>query len=58
MSLRHPAPHTPLVCLQSIPLLVLGNKNDLPGALGVQQLTDALNLKVGRDGEQLAGRQG
>ncbi|KAG2450714.1 hypothetical protein HYH02_004552 [Chlamydomonas schloesseri] len=32
--------------LKGIPLLVLGNKNDLPGALGVQQLTDALNLKA------------
>ncbi|PNH08871.1 ADP-ribosylation factor-like protein 8A [Tetrabaena socialis] len=29
---------------QGIPLLVLGNKNDLPGALGVADLTAMMNL--------------
>ncbi|KAL1924267.1 uncharacterized protein VTP21DRAFT_7302 [Calcarisporiella thermophila] len=33
----------PLVA--NIPVLVLGNKNDLPGALGVNELINALNLK-------------
>ena len=32
--------------LSSIPVLVLGNKNDLPGALSVEQLIDRLDLKV------------
>lgn len=34
--------------LDGIPLLVLGNKNDLPGALGTQQLIQQLELQVGR----------
>lgn len=33
--------------LQGIPLLVLGNKNDLPGALSTTDLIDRLDLKVG-----------
>lgn len=33
--------------LDGIPLLVLGNKNDLPGALGTQQLIDKMQLQVG-----------
>lgn len=37
--------------LQSIPLLVLGNKNDLPDALGVDQLIEQLGLK------DLSGRE-
>lgn len=32
--------------LQSIPLLVLGNKNDIPGALSTGELIDRLHLKV------------
>jgi ADP-ribosylation factor-like protein 8 len=32
--------------LFGIPVLVLGNKNDLPGALGVEQLVEALNFKA------------
>lgn len=32
--------------LRGIPLLVLGNKNDLAGALGTQQLLDRMNLKA------------
>lgn len=32
--------------LASIPLLVLGNKNDLPGALSTTDLIDRLDLKV------------
>jgi hypothetical protein len=32
--------------LDGIPLLVLGNKNDLPGALGTQQLIQQLELQV------------
>ncbi|RUS16266.1 ADP-ribosylation factor-like 8A, isoform CRA_d, partial [Endogone sp. FLAS-F59071] len=32
--------------LANIPVLVLGNKNDLHGALNVEQLIDALNLKT------------
>lgn len=32
--------------LQGIPVLVLGNKNDLPNALGVEQLIEVLNLKA------------
>jgi ADP-ribosylation factor-like protein 8 len=32
--------------LQGIPLLVLGNKNDLPGALGTQQLIERMGLQV------------
>ncbi|KAI8854687.1 P-loop containing nucleoside triphosphate hydrolase protein [Chytridium lagenaria] len=31
--------------LSSIPVLVLGNKNDLPGALTVEQIIDQLGLK-------------
>ncbi|KAF6260021.1 P-loop containing nucleoside triphosphate hydrolase protein [Scenedesmus sp. NREL 46B-D3] len=31
--------------LQGIPLLVLGNKNDLPGALGTQQLIERMTLQ-------------
>ncbi|KAJ3208042.1 ADP-ribosylation factor-like protein 8B [Dinochytrium kinnereticum] len=31
--------------LASIPVLVLGNKNDLPGALTVEQIIDQLGLK-------------
>lgn len=34
--------------LEGIPLLVLGNKNDLPGALGTQQLIDRMQLQVCR----------
>lgn len=33
--------------LASIPVLLLGNKNDLPGALSVEDLIDRLDLKVG-----------
>ena len=33
--------------LASVPLLVLGNKNDLPGALGTQELIERMNLQVG-----------
>ncbi|KAI5062918.1 hypothetical protein GOP47_0021465 [Adiantum capillus-veneris] len=38
--------HSLLVCksLQGIPLLVLGNKNDLPGALSQQELTSVMEL--------------
>lgn len=32
--------------LQGIPLLVLGNKNDIAGALSTGELIDRLNLKV------------
>ena len=32
--------------MESIPLLVLGNKSDLPGHLTVDELIDALNLKA------------
>ena len=32
--------------LQSIPLLVLGNKNDIAGALSTGELIDRLHLKV------------
>ncbi len=32
--------------LDGIPLLVLGNKNDLPGALSTVELIDKLELKV------------
>jgi GTPase SAR1 family protein len=32
--------------LAGIPVLVLGNKNDLPNAMGVEQLIEALNLKA------------
>lgn len=31
--------------LEGIPLLVLGNKSDLPGHLGVDELIESLNLK-------------
>ncbi|KAF9908073.1 ADP-ribosylation factor-like protein 8B [Lobosporangium transversale] len=31
--------------LATIPVLVLGNKNDLPGALSVEQIIEAMNLK-------------
>ncbi|CAK0744188.1 ADP-ribosylation factor-like protein 8B [Coccomyxa viridis] len=37
--------------LQGIPLLVLGNKNDLPGALSTTDLIDRLDLKALRDRE-------
>ncbi|KAG2493315.1 hypothetical protein HYH03_008450 [Edaphochlamys debaryana] len=37
--------------LKGIPLLVLGNKNDLPGAMGVPQLTAAMNLRALPDRE-------
>ncbi|KAF9962560.1 ADP-ribosylation factor-like protein 8B [Modicella reniformis] len=37
--------------LTDIPVLVLGNKNDLPGALTVEELIDAMNLK------QIASRE-
>ena len=37
--------------LAGIPLLVLGNKSDLPGALGIPQLVDALGLR------DIAGRE-
>ncbi|GFR52726.1 hypothetical protein Agub_g15280 [Astrephomene gubernaculifera] len=37
--------------LKGIPLLVLGNKNDLPGALSAGQLSDAMNLKSLADRE-------
>lgn len=37
--------------LDNIPLLVLGNKNDLPGALGTQQLIQQLDL------QSLTGRE-
>ncbi len=33
--------------LATIPLLVLGNKNDMPGALTTTDLIDRLDLKVG-----------
>jgi ADP-ribosylation factor-like protein 8 len=33
--------------LRGTPLLVLGNKNDLPGAFTSQQLITRLELKVG-----------
>ena len=32
--------------LEKIPLLVLGNKNDLPESLGVDELIEKLNLKA------------
>mmetsp|Transcript_14111 Transcript_14111/g.19643 ORF Transcript_14111/g.19643 Transcript_14111/m.19643 type:complete len:188 (+) Transcript_14111:158-721(+) len=32
--------------LAGIPLLVLGNKNDLPGAIGVDEIIDKLNLRA------------
>ncbi|KAF9426030.1 ADP-ribosylation factor-like protein 8B [Podila epigama] len=37
--------------LAEIPVLVLGNKNDLPGALTVEQIIDVMNLK------QIANRE-
>ncbi|KXZ48942.1 hypothetical protein GPECTOR_24g232 [Gonium pectorale] len=37
--------------LKGIPLLVLGNKNDLKGALGVTELSNAMNLKSLADRE-------
>jgi len=33
--------------LAKTPLLVLGNKNDLPGALSTTELIERLDLKVG-----------
>jgi ADP-ribosylation factor-like protein 8 len=39
--------------LQGIPVLVLGNKNDLPGALGSEELVDKLDLR----GLQGSGRE-
>lgn len=32
--------------LAGIPLLLLGNKNDIPGALGTQQLIERMGLQV------------
>ena len=32
--------------LENIPLLVLGNKNDLPEALGVENVINRMNLKA------------
>ena len=37
--------------LQGIPLLVLGNKSDLPGKLSVDELIDKMNLKAFDDRE-------
>lgn len=37
--------------LANIPVLVLGNKNDLPGALTVDQIIEVMNLK------QIANRE-
>ena len=37
--------------LAGIPVLVLGNKNDLPTAMDVEELILALNLKAIRDRE-------
>ncbi|KAG0254142.1 ADP-ribosylation factor-like protein 8B [Mortierella polycephala] len=37
--------------LANIPVLVLGNKNDLPGALSVEQIIEVMNLK------QIANRE-
>lgn len=37
--------------LASIPVLLLGNKNDLPGALSVEDLIDRLDLKGLKDRE-------
>lgn len=37
--------------LRGIPVLVLGNKNDLPNSMGVEQLIEALNLKAIADRE-------
>ncbi|BDA41948.1 ADP-ribosylation factor-like protein 8a [Coccomyxa sp. Obi] len=37
--------------LATIPLLVLGNKNDMPGALSTTDLIDRLDLKALRDRE-------
>eukprot|EP00042_Codosiga_hollandica_P059740 m.920235 g.920235 ORF g.920235 m.920235 type:complete len:187 (-) comp62296_c0_seq1:214-774(-) len=37
--------------LEGIPLLVLGNKNDVPSAIGVEQIIDSLNLKAIGDRE-------
>ncbi|KAF8916555.1 ADP-ribosylation factor-like protein 8B [Dissophora ornata] len=37
--------------LENIPVLVLGNKNDLPGALSVEQIIEAMGLK------QIASRE-
>ena len=37
--------------LAGIPLLVLGNKNDLPNALGVEELIEKLEL------QQITGRE-
>ena len=47
--------------LRGIPLLVLGNKNDLQGALSTQDLITQLGLKVSGEGgsvEQHAGTGG
>jgi ADP-ribosylation factor-like protein 8 len=40
--------------LAGIPLLVLGNKNDLPGALSTTDLIDRLDLKVLRTPQPLS----
>ena len=39
--------------LAGIPLLVLGNKSDLPGALSTNDLIDRLELKVGQKGQSI-----
>mmetsp|Transcript_21022 Transcript_21022/g.58418 ORF Transcript_21022/g.58418 Transcript_21022/m.58418 type:complete len:185 (+) Transcript_21022:1384-1938(+) len=39
--------------LKGIPLLVLGNKNDMPGAVRTQELIDKLGLKNLRDGREV-----
>lgn len=45
--------------LRGTPLLVLGNKNDLPGALQAKALIEKLNLKVWTVvGRERQGRRG
>lgn len=44
--------------LDGIPLLVLGNKNDLPGALGTQQLIQQLELQVGEGSKRTEMQSG
>jgi len=39
--------------LANIPLLVLGNKNDLPEAKGVAELIDSLDLNAIKDGREV-----
>ena len=43
--------------LERIPVLVLGNKNDLPEALSVDELIEKLNLKALTNREVRAGRK-